>query len=299
MPTRFVRLTLLVALAGGVAPLLAGQTPPPQTGAGAPMQQPYQKPPTGFILGQVVDASTGQSIAGAIVTMNGAPPGPPLTTLPNGALVSPTDPASLEAQAAARNTRLMTNSSGQFVFHDLRGGLYGVTATAPGYVSGAYGQHAINGPSRAIDLPEDGHVGDATIKLWRYASVSGHVVDEAGEPVVGAYVRVLRAATIGARRTLVPGLLATTDDRGLYRFDALTPADYVVTIPQTTTTVPASNVEAYMNAITSGGSASSDFMREISASNAPFPSPGGIRIGDQQVQAQTMGQRALPIAPSA
>lgn len=294
MPTRFgvVRLALLVALAGRVVGPLSGQTPPPQTGAGASTTpQAYQKPPTGFILGQVVDATTGQPIGGAVVAIaGGAPAGSPATpTLINGMPATPEDAALLQ-NLAQGNTRQITNGSGQFVFHDLRRSQYRLTVSAPGYVPGSYGQHALNGPSRAVDLPEDGHIGDANIKLWRYASVSGHVVDDAGEPVIGALVWPMRATTSGARRALNPAGQAATDDRGFYHFDTLTPGDYVIAIPQTTTTVPTSDVEAYMSAVTSGGTASSDFIRAMGESGAPFIGlSGGLRVGDQQVQMNSRG----------
>ena len=303
MPIRFgvVRLALLVALAGGVAARLFGQVPPPGGIAQQPSaQQAYQRPATGFILGQVVDAVTGQPIGGAVVTINGGAPSaagalPPLI---NGVPASPEEAAALQAMAQG-NTRQMTNGSGQFVFHNLRQGNYRLNVTAPGYATGAYGQHVVMGPSRPIDLPEDGHVGDATVKLWRYAAVSGRVVDDAGEPAVGIYLRMLRPTTTGTRRTFTTVQQTATDDRGFYQFSTLVPGDYVVAIPSTTTTMPTSNVDAYVTAMTSGGTASSDFIRELSASGAPFPmlGNGALRIGDQQVQMSQFGSRSLsPVA---
>jgi hypothetical protein len=302
MPIRFgvVRLALLVALAGGVVGPLSGQTPPPQTGAGASTtQQAYQKPPSGFILGQVVDATTGQPIGGAIVAISGgAPAGTPATPALINALPASPEDAALIQNLAMGNTRQITNGSGQFVFHDLRRSQYRLTVSAPGYVPGSYGQRVLNGPSRTVDVPEDGHIGDANIKLWRYASVSGHIVDDGGEPVVGALVWAMRATTTGARRALNTAGQAQTDDRGFYHFDTLTPGDYVVALPQTTTTVPTSDIDAYMTAVTSGGTASSDFIRAMGESGAPFMGPGGLRVGDQQVQMNSRsGLPTLPATP--
>jgi hypothetical protein len=298
MPKRpgVVRLFLLAALAGGLSIELGGQTPPTQTlpGAAPASQQTATPPPaTGLILGQVVDAGTGQAISGATVTLGGGP------VMMNGQSLSPDDPAVQDMLAAARNTpRLMTGPSGQFVFHDLRKGSYRLSVTAPGYVPGSYGQHRVNGLPRTLDLDEGEHVGDATIKLWKYATISGRVTDDAGEPAVGIMVRVLRAQVGARRRMFLPAGQTQTDDRGIYRIATLTPADYVVTIPQTVTTVPSTLVDSYLTLAMSGGN-TTDFLNQLSASGAPFPGAGGMRVGDLQVQMSSTTQRALPIpAPS-
>ena len=294
-----VRLSVLVVLAGGVAHDLSGQTSPQGGASPSSALQSYQKAPTGFILGQVLDAGTGQPIAGATVTLGGgAAPG-----APNGAAGSPdgavlVGPAAQAALAAARNAnRLLTGASGQFVFHDLRAGNYRISAAAPGYVPGAYGQHRVNGNSRTIQLTEDEHVGDATIRLWKYASLSGRVLDDIGEPAVGVNVRVLRAQVMGARRTWLAAPSAQTDDRGLYRAGNLVPGDYVVAVPQTMTTMPVSVVDAYRDALTTGSA--TDLQRELNASGVFVPGlfGGGMRIGNFELSGSGM-LRTLPLPQS-
>jgi protocatechuate 3,4-dioxygenase beta subunit len=63
------------------------------------------------------------------------------------------------------------------------------------------------------------------IRLQRGAAVSGRVVDEAGDPVLGARVSVSRAASAPDDRGVAT---AATDDRGEYRLASLAAADYVV-----------------------------------------------------------------------
>ena len=76
------------------------------------------------------------------------------------------------------------------------------------------------------------------------------MVDEAGEPVVGVAVRALikdvvagrtRYGTMELNSELVP--TATTDDRGMFRLSQMLPGTYVVLVPATQTTVPASFLE--------------------------------------------------------
>ena len=147
---------------------------------------------------------------------------------------------------------------------------------------GSYGQRRGNGASKPIELDQGEHVGDASIKLWKYASISGRITDDAGEPAVGVSVRVLRAQVSGPARTFVTGGTVQTDDRGMYRISTLIPGEYIVVVPQTVTTMPMSLVDAYYEASRAG--TTSTLVRQLSESNAPFPSIGAsLRVGDYQV----------------
>ncbi|HUL72921.1 MAG TPA: carboxypeptidase-like regulatory domain-containing protein [Vicinamibacterales bacterium] len=255
----------LVALAGG---LFQTPAPPPPPG-------------TGLIFGQVVDPGTGQPIAGAMVTLGGGP------ILVNGQPLPADDPAMQESLAAARNTpRILTDASGQFVFRDLRKGSYRISASAPGYAVGQFGQHQVGGLGRSIDLDDGEHVGNATIKLWKYATISGRITDDAGEPAVGVTVRALRVQVNARRRTLAGGAQVQTDDRGVYRMYTLAPGDYILAVPQSVTTLPASYVDAYSTLLV-GGASTADLLREMTSTGAPFPSLGGMRVGDHVLQQQS------------
>jgi hypothetical protein len=226
-----------------------------------------QTPGTGLILGQIVDAVTGRPIPSASVTLIGRAPDPAAAGRGGVPGVDP--------------NRALTNSEGRFVFRALGKGQLSLTANAPGYQPGSYGQGRVGGPSRPIEI-DDNAVAMATIKLWKYASIAGTVADETGEPAVGIQVRALRKTMTAGKPRLTGFSSATTDDRGMYRVSQLTPGDYVVVVPTTLTNVPTSSVDAYMQAMQSGST--QDLIREYSAAGMPFPSPGGIRIGDQQLQ---------------
>jgi hypothetical protein len=267
------RLLWMAALAGGLSVPLASQTTSPQASS-----QP-QPPATGLILGQVVDAGTGQPIAGTIVSLIGGPP-----PMMNGQPISPEVQFMIEQTGGfvSGGQRVLTGPQGQFVFHSLKKGNYRLSASAPGYVPGSYGQRRVNGASKPIELDEGEHVGDASIKLWRYASISGRVTDDAGEPAVGLEVRVLRAQVSGPAKSYLTAGIVQTDDRGMYRSSTLIPGDYIVVVPQTVTTMPTSLVDAYYEASRAG--TSSTFVRQLSESSAPFPSIGAsLRVGDYQV----------------
>jgi hypothetical protein len=120
---------------------------------------------------------------------------------------------------------------------------------------GAYGQRS---PSRTyfsipLDLADGQRLGDLKIQLWKYASISGTVVDEAGDPVVGLTLRVMRRTITGGRlRISSGGNICQTDDRGIYRCADLAPGDYLMVIASSQSTLPAAFDDAYRQAMLDG-----------------------------------------------
>src|SRR5690349_11915369 len=122
----------------------------------------------GVIAGRVVDATTGAPVADATVTLrtSGGP------------------------QRSAR-----TDTEGRYAFPALPAGRYNLTAERVGYMRGLHGRVTPFGRSEAIDLLADQHVSDATLRMWRFASISGRVVDDGNDPVVGVRVRALKKSS--------------------------------------------------------------------------------------------------------
>src|SRR5687767_9467189 len=185
---------------GGVlfAALLLVQTPQPTT---------PPPPATAVIVGRVVDAATNTPVAGATVDIWGP-------TLTRG--VAP---------------RLMTDSLGRFLYRNLPPGEYSLQATKAGYMDGMPGRRRFDGPPRPVELTAGERLTDLTIPMWRYGSIAGTIVDEAGEPAVGVQVRGLRKVIAGGRTVWRPqGVTFGSDDRGIYRIGNLPPGEYVVMI---------------------------------------------------------------------
>jgi protocatechuate 3,4-dioxygenase beta subunit len=198
-----------------------------------------QSPPQGhgLIVGRVVDATTSRPVAGATVALIGSP-----------SALGDAQPADAPATNAPR---VLTDDAGQFLFRNLPGAAYGLTASAPSYLDGALGQSRPAGPSRPFVLRDDERAGSIIIRLWHEATISGHVTDDSGAPVVDVWVSLLKRGSGGAAasgRTSARFALSTarTDDRGAYHFDGLAPADYFVAVPSRTTqgTVGAAGVAA-------------------------------------------------------
>jgi hypothetical protein len=250
------------------------------------------------IAGQVLDAATGRPIPGAIVSLT--------TTASALAAVGVTNPVELPEMAVVSGPnvpiRVMTNADGRFVYRNLPKGRFAFSASATGYLLGSYGQRRAGGPGTGLDLEDGEKLLDAVFRLWKAGTISGMVVDETGEPVIGVGVRVLRRTIVTGRTRWSPSLTTTTDDRGIYRFASLTPGDYAVAAISTTSSLPLGMIEAYREAITavgvSGSTNASNLIRDLSASGAPFPTTSGIRVGDQMLQQSPFGRVAIAPTPS-
>jgi hypothetical protein len=110
-------------------------------------------------------------------------------------------------------------------------GRFTLVTTRPGWSDGAYGRTRPGGSGLGITLAEGEKVSGVVVPMWRFASITGTVVDDQGEPIVNASVRVLKRQLANGRVRLTPQSQDSTDDRGVYRIGMLEPGEYVVAIP--------------------------------------------------------------------
>jgi hypothetical protein len=242
--------------------------------AAASQTQGTPPPKTAFILGRAVDGSTGKPLAGVNVMLLGAPVTP--GAVPSG------PPAESPGSTAPR---VLTNAEGYFLFHSLGEGVYTLSATKSGYLTGVAGRRSPVGGSPPIRLAAGERKGDVTVKLWKYASIAGAVVDERGEPLIGVQVRVLRRTLVaGQYRLQQTGNMPSTDDRGAYRISSLEPGDYVAGVVSTRAVVPISTFEQVQKARASG-----DLEATRVFDLSLFGPSGGVRVGSFVVQSGTQG----------
>jgi protocatechuate 3,4-dioxygenase beta subunit len=106
-------------------------------------------------------------------------------------------------------------------------GAWHLTASARGFVSQAFDEHA--GFFSAIVLTADAPTKDVEFRLSPEASIVGLVLDEAGEPVRNAQItlQIVPPPSPGGPRPVGgPRGNARTDDRGMYELANLSPGDY-------------------------------------------------------------------------
>ena len=228
------------------------------------------QPATGLIAGCVVEGLSNRPVAGAIVSLIGAG----LGTTP----------------------RAMTNANGDFVFRRLTRGSYSLTASRPGYVDGAPGRRRPGGMSAPIDIGEGQRVADVVIPLWRHATISGLVTDEAGEPIIGAQVTAFQRLRVSGGYRIGRRSVAVTDDRGVYRIASLEPGDYLVAFVWRETSVPLATAELMRRGLSGSDPTVHQMLRErltLQPNVGVVGSAGAMQVG-ASVRDLPSGSTSLP-----
>src|SRR6266542_1136695 len=135
----------------------------------------------------------------------------------------------LSGEAIPEGRTASTNGLGKFEITELPAGRYTLNASRAGYLGLSYGQSRTGEPGRPIELAEGQVFSTADFVLQHTALISGHIYDEAGEPLAGANVLTLQMRFVNGRRRLAPVRgNAITDDTGQYRLSGLEPGEYYV-----------------------------------------------------------------------
>ena len=135
---------------------------------------------------------------------------------------------------AGQDTRdrrmVQTDDNGRYQFTDLAAGRYTVTVSKAGFITLAYGQKHPRQPALPIQVDAGRQLRDLDIALPRGSVITGHVVDEDGEPMARAIVQVLRYVYRRGQRQIEPAGTDQTDDRGQFRVFDLDPGQYFVSV---------------------------------------------------------------------
>ena len=254
-PRRLVACALALATAAATGALGHTQVAAPEIPKGP-----------NVLFGRVLDSGTDAPVPGAVVTLTG---------YFDSAGHAMTPPQAGRGPGASAPHSAITNPNGDFVFNDLPAAKYSILANAFGYSSSTY-------PLKLIELNNGGRAVPVTLHISKFASISGTVLDERGDPFVGVPVFALR-------RTIVSGGLALegtssqaeTDDRGIYRISQLVPGNYVVGVLSATTSLPAALATA-IGADAPGPRGQLFF--DLIPTGVDLSTGEGLRIGDSVLQ---------------
>jgi hypothetical protein len=135
----------------------------------------------------------------------------------------------LSGEAIPEGRTASTNGQGRFEITELPAGRYTLNASRAGYLGLSYGQSRPGEQGRPIELADAQVFPNADFTLQHTALISGHIFDEAGEPLAGANVLTLQMRFFNGRRRLTPVRgSAVTDDTGQFRLSGLEPGEYYV-----------------------------------------------------------------------
>jgi Carboxypeptidase regulatory-like domain len=129
-------------------------------------------------------------------------------------------------RARTQRNEMVTDESGHFEFSGLPPGKYSLQGARRGYVTSAYEQHEqystaiVAGPEFATDK--------LLLRLMPLALITGHVLDESGEGLREAQVRLFFEDHSGGTSRIVPVSRSSTDDRGYFDFPWVRPGTYFI-----------------------------------------------------------------------
>jgi hypothetical protein len=131
----------------------------------------------------------------------------------------------------APRRRVDSDENGAYEFANLAAGRYTLTASKVGYLTQEYGKRRASGRGEPVTVAAAEVRERVDIVLASAGVVAGRILDEYGEPVEGAIVRLLQTGFSRGRRQLteVAGVLSRrTNDLGRYRIFGVQPGRYLV-----------------------------------------------------------------------
>jgi hypothetical protein len=119
----------------------------------------------------------------------------------------------------------VTDAAGHFLIENIEPGSYQAMAASDGFIPDQmFRRSALT--SALVTVAEEQHVKNVTVKLIPLGLVSGHVLDEDGEPIAGANVAAQRYVYNSGRKQLNPAGYANSNDLGEFQMLDLQPGRY-------------------------------------------------------------------------
>jgi len=200
-----IPLTLSAQIPKGAGGQSAGN---PNAGTVAPTPPPTPPGDLCTIEGQVFDASTGEPLRKATISMNPMRISAPM------------------AGAVARSYGATSDAAGKFSISGIEPGQYRVNATHTGFLNGQYNAQRPNGPGSPIELARSQKMTGVDLRLMPHGVIAGHMLDEDGDPLQGVQIQLLRMTYNRGRKQLQQYNGSNSNDLGEYRISGIQPGKY-------------------------------------------------------------------------
>src|SRR5215469_5953937 len=164
---------------------------------------PQKAPSTYTISGTVVSAASGTPLAQARVTL-------------------------IDTNNSRNAASLLTGEDGRFTFPRLGPGKYSLQGSRRGYLTSGYQQHEQFWS--AIVTGAELETENLVLRLMPAAVLSGKVLDETGEPVRGAEVKLYIEEHANGMTRVKPAGNTQTNDLGVFEFFSLSPGKYFAAV---------------------------------------------------------------------
>jgi 5-hydroxyisourate hydrolase-like protein (transthyretin family) len=131
-----------------------------------------------------------------------------------------------EVQDRRKAESIITGADGRFEFRNVPAGKFSLEGAKRNFLVTTYQWH--EGLSTAIVTGVGLDTEHLILRLIPFGSIAGKVIDEAGEPIRNARVKLYMRNQQFGRDRVITYAYATSDDEGKYEFMDLIPAEYFV-----------------------------------------------------------------------
>jgi hypothetical protein len=161
------------------------------------------------VSGQVSNATTGEPVRRALVSLRRVDMSPGVTTIQATQTVA-------------------TDAEGRFAMAGIAPGKYRLAAERNGFIATQYGSRGPGKAGALLTLEAGQKSSDLVLRLTPQGVITGRVLDEEGDPVPGANVEVSRQIYAQGRKQMSRAGAASSNDLGEYRVFGLAPGRYFV-----------------------------------------------------------------------
>jgi hypothetical protein len=123
---------------------------------------------------------------------------------------------------------LLTDSEGRFQFANLGPGGYIVSASKAGYLATRFGSRTPFDRPVTVLLIQAAIADNIDLRLFKAGAISGRIVDDIGDPAVGATVVAVRVTLVDGRPRMTNVKTTQTDDLGEYRLGGLPAGRFLI-----------------------------------------------------------------------